>query len=157
MDRKEFKEALMLYGADLSAWPDELSEEGAALLGAGNEAANELSALVEEEGKFETLLTGRSFEEPGDYLATRIIACAEESATEEAESGEAKGLLGGLFSEFFAPRAAIALALTLIIGFMAGYMAPEVSLDPYEQLTLDDEIMLEESFSSLFMDGDIFE
>ena len=157
MDRKEFKEALMLYGADLSAWPDELSKEGAALLGAGNEAANELSALVEEEGKFETLLTRRSFKEPGDYLATRIIACAEESATEEVEPDEAKGLLGGFFSEFFAPRAAIALALTLIIGFMAGYMAPEVPFDPYEQLTLDDEIMLEESFSSLFMDGDIFE
>jgi hypothetical protein len=156
MERKEFKEALMLYGADLSAWPIELNDEGTALLTAGGEVANELAALVEEEGKFEMLLAERTFEAPGEYLASRIIACAKESAIEEAEVGEAKGLLGWIVSEFFAPRAAIALALTLVIGFMAGYMAPQVT-DPLDQLILDDSVMLEETFSSLFMEGDIFE
>lgn len=157
MDKKEFKESLMLYGADLSCWPDVLKVRASVLLKGESELAGELKALIEEEDNFEALLSERSFEEPGDYLAGRIIAFAQESATEESAANDVKGLLGWLFAEFFTPRAAIALALTLIIGFMAGYMAPQTSLDTIDQFALEDEMILEETFSSLFMEGDIFE
>ena len=152
MDKREFKEALMLYGAELSAWPEELNLEAKALIKADNEFSVELRALIEEEGEFEILLGARSFEEPDDYLAGRIIAFAKESAGEPAQ-----GLIGWLFAEFFTPRALVALALTLVIGFMAGYMAPKAVVDPSGQFVADDEMILEESFSSLFMEGDIFE
>lgn len=157
MDKKEFKDFLMLYGADLNVWPGELKDEANVILSAGSEAAGELTALVEEEVRFEALLGERSFVEPDDYLAGRIIAFARESAVQERAAAEDdRGLLGWLFAEFFTPRAAIALALTLIIGFMAGYMTPGATLDPFDQL-LEDEMMLEETFSTLFMEGDIFE
>ena len=157
MERKEFKELLLLYGADPGAWPAEFKDEALSLLCAESEAASELTALVEEELKFEALLKERSFEEPSDYLAGKIIAFAEESATQESAARETRGLFGYLFAEFFTPRAAVALALALVIGFMAGYMTPEASLDPYDQLISDDSAMLEETFSSLFMEDDIFE
>jgi hypothetical protein len=151
MDKREFKEFLMLYGADISQWPDGLNDEARALLKGGGVVEVELRALVEEEASFETLLGERSFEEPSDYLAGRIIAHTQESAPVQE-----RGLLGWIFAEFFTPRAAIALALTLVIGFVAGYMTPKLS-GPLDQLALEDEIMLEETFSSLFMEGDIFE
>jgi hypothetical protein len=156
MDKREFKELLMLYGADISRWPDGLNDEARALLKAGSESSEELTALVEEEASFEALLAKRSFEEPSDYLAGRIIAFAEESAAKENAPVQERGLLGWIFAEFFTPRAAIALTLTLVIGFMVGYMTPKLS-DPFDQLALEDEMMLEETFSSLFMEGDIFE
>ncbi len=157
MDKREFQELLMLYGADISGWPDGLDIKAKALLDADNEEAGELASLMEEESGFEALLGERSFEEPSDYLATRIIAHVEESAGEEIEASEVKGLMGWVFAEFFTPRAAIALTLALVIGFMAGYMSPQSSLDPYDQLAQEDEMMLEETYSSLFMEGDIFE
>jgi hypothetical protein len=156
MDKREFKELLMLYGADISSWPDGLNDQARILLKAGSESSKELTALVEEEASFEALLSKRSFEEPSDYLAGRIIAFAEESAARESAPVQERGLLGWVFAEFFTPRAAIALALTLVIGFMAGYMTPKLS-DPFDQLALEDEMILEETFSSLFMEGDIFE
>ncbi len=146
----------MLYGADLSLWPIVAGNEARGLLKAGGDETDELNALIEEEGEFEALLSERSFEEPGDYLAQRIIANAGESAFKGTKADPVKGLLSWLVAEFFTPRAAIALALTLVIGFMAGYMAPQ-GPEPFDQLVLDDEMMLEETFSSLFMEGDIFE
>ncbi len=109
-------------------------------------AASELSIIQDR----------RSFEEPSDYLAGRIIAFAEESAVKESAPVQERGLLGWIFAEFFTPRAAIALTLTLVIGFMAGYMTPKLS-GPLDQLAMEDEMILEETFSSLFMEGDIFE
>ena len=152
MDKREFKESLMLYGADISRWPEGLNDQARAALKAGGELSEELTALVEEEVSFETLLATRSFEEPSDYLAGRIIAHTQESALVLE-----RGLVGWIFAEFFTPRAAIALALTLVIGFMAGYMTPKLS-GSFDQLALEDEMILEETFSSLFMeDGDVFE
>jgi hypothetical protein len=148
MEIKEFKEALMLYGADLGSWPKELKEEARGLLDAGGTELEEINELIAEEKALESLLSERTFEEPNEFLATRIIARAEETGSRE----ESRGILGGFFYDFFTPKAAIALALTLVIGFMVGYMGPKSTYDSFAA----DELT-EESFVDLLMEGDIFE
>ncbi len=142
-----FKEALMLYGADLGSWPEELGKEAAALLGARGAVADELNTLIDDEMALETLLGERTFEEPGEFLAQRIIAHAEDSAPNE----EPGGFFAWLFVDLFTPKAAFALVLTLVIGFMVGYMGPSARFDSFDSVELT-----EESFVDLLMEGDIF-
>ncbi|MEE9542862.1 MAG: hypothetical protein V3V95_03655 [Thermodesulfobacteriota bacterium] len=148
MEISEFKEALMLYGADISSWPASLGKEAAALLEAGGKQTKEIKQLIDEEKGFENLLNERTYEEPGDYLAQRIIAHAEDSS----RNAEQRGIFAGLFIGLLTPKTSFALALTLVIGFMIGYMDRSISYD-----SLDADEFVEESFVDLLMEGDIFE
>ena len=148
MEIKAFKEALMLYGADPGSWPVALGDEAMALLEAGGEQSKEIKQLIEEEKGLEAMLSERTYEEPGVYLAQRIIASAKDSVP----GREPRGLWAEFFLDLLTPKAAIALALTLVIGFMVGYMGPSASYDH----TYAGEF-IEESFVDLLMEDNIFE
>ena len=148
MDRKEFKEALMLYGASLSLWPKAAGDEARELLKSAGDGAEELNALIEEEREFESLLSERSFQEPNEYLAQRIIANAEDNLS----AARADGFWTGLFVDIFTPKRSFALVLILVIGFMVGYMDRPGSYD-----LVDSDEFIEESFVDLLMEDDIFE
>ena len=146
MEINAFKEALMLYGADINVWPEELAKEAAALLKDGDGQGKAISELIEAEAGFEALLANRTFEEPGEYLAQRIITHAEDSVPSRSS-----GLWAGLFVDILTPKASFALVLVLVIGFMVGYMDRPSS---YDSLYSDE--MIEESFMDLLMEDDIF-
>lgn len=148
MDKKEFKEALMLYGADLSLWPTEPGDEARKFLKTDAGETDELNALIEEEGEFEALLSERSFEEPGEYLAQRIIANADDPVL----AVRPDRFWTGLFADLFTPKISFALVLILVIGFMVGYMDRPASYD-----LVDSDEFSQESFVDLLMEDDIFE
>jgi hypothetical protein len=70
---EEFKEKLLVYGADVHKWP---RGEREAVLEA-LETSPELRALLAEEDRFEQVLRTRKYEEPSSDLAERIIAAAQ--------------------------------------------------------------------------------
>lgn len=148
MKVNDFKEALTLYGADAASWPEELGSEALSLLEAGGSLSDELKELIEAEEDFEALLAERTFEEPGEFLAQRIIAHAEDSIPDKEPGGN----FAAFFMDLLTPKAAIALAFTLVIGFMVGYMDRPGRFDSfyYQEMT-------EASFVDLLMEGDLFE
>lgn len=116
MDLKEFKEKLLVYGADVYKWPWGAREAGLKAL----ENSAECRALFAEEESFEQVLKARRYEEPGSDLAERIISASQPKAKEARRS------LGSFFSdllrEFGLPRPAlIALSVSFFLFFMIGF------------------------------------
>jgi len=120
---EQFKEKLLMYGADVRSWPKDIRSSGLKAL----DSSYELQKLVEDEERFEGVLRTRKYEEPSRDLAGRIVAAAL------PKKKKAQRNLGVFFSEvlseFSLSRRAlaavsVALIFTLVIGFTIGYSNP---------------------------------
>jgi hypothetical protein len=123
MNFEQFKEKLLMYGANVRNWPKDIRSSGLKAL----DNSPELQKLVEDEERFEKILETRKYEEPSKDLAGRIIAAAL------PRKKKARRNLGVFFSEvlreFSLSRRALAvvsvsLIFTLIIGFTIGFSNP---------------------------------
>ena len=130
---EQFKEKLLMYGADVRNWPKDIRSTGLKAL----DSSPELQKLVEDEERFERVLKTRKYEEPSRDLAGRIVAAAM------PRKKKAQRNLGVFFSEilreFSLSRRAltvvsVSLIFTLIIGFTIGFSNPSgfVSAEQYE-------------------------
>jgi len=121
MDVKQFKENLLLYGADMHQWPEELKKAGLKVL----ERSPEIQVLLKEHEHFERLLKARRYEEPANNLAERII-----SASRQQKAPFSPGsFISALLNEFHLPNPALAalsavIILVLVIGFVIGFSNP---------------------------------
>jgi len=133
MNLEQFKEKLLVYGADVRRWPENIRSSGLKAL----DRSPELQKLVENEKHFEAVLKTRKYEEPSRDLAGRIIAAAL------PRKKKAQRKVGVFFSEvlreFSLSRRAFAavsvsLIFTLIIGFTIGFSNPSgyASAEQYE-------------------------
>ena len=133
MNVEQFKEKLLMYGADVRNWPKDIRSSGLKAL----DSSPELQKLVEDEERFERVLRTRKYEEPSRDLAGRIVAAAL------TRKKKAQRNLGVFFSEvlreFSLSRrsltaVSVSLIFTLIIGFTIGFSNPSryVSAEQYE-------------------------
>lgn len=123
MDERRFREHLLIFGADLSKWPEEARAEGKEALA----KYPDLMELLRDHEGFEKALRERRFEEPGVDLSERIIAASLRE--EERAPFPIWAFLSELLGEFGLKRpayAAVSLALvfSLITGFVIGYANP---------------------------------
>jgi hypothetical protein len=133
MNFEQFKEKLLIHGADVRCWPKDISSSALKAL----ESSPELQKLVEDEKRFERVLNTRKYEEPSRNLAGRIVAAA---LPEKKIALRNFGVFfSDVLSEFSLSRRAFAavsvsLIFTLIIGFTIGYSNPSgnASADQYE-------------------------
>lgn len=124
MDPRQLKENLLLYGADLYQWPEEIRQEGLESL----QRFPGLQALLAEYEQFERVLKTRKYEEPSGNLAQRIVSL---SLHQEKESRIGLGFfLSRLFAdELYLPKPALILAsilmiIALLTGFFIGFSNP---------------------------------
>lgn len=133
MNFEQFKEKLLMHGADVHNWPKDIRSSGMKVL----DNSPELQKLVEDEERFEGVLKTRKYEEPSRDLAGRIVAAAL------PRKKKAQRNLGVFFSEvlreFSLSRRAltavsVSLIFTLIVGFTIGFSNPSgyVSAEQYE-------------------------
>ncbi|HUV77462.1 MAG TPA: hypothetical protein VMW06_05330 [Desulfobacterales bacterium] len=130
---EQFKEKLLMYGADVRCWPKDIRSSGLKAL----DSSPELQKLVEDEERFEGVLKIRKYEEPSRDLAGRIVAAAL------PRKQKAQRNLGVFFSEalreFSLSRrsltaVSVSLIFTLIMGFTIGFSNPSgyASAEQYE-------------------------
>jgi hypothetical protein len=133
MNFEQFREKLLMYGADVRCWPKDIGSSALKAL----DSSPELKKLVEDEKRFEGILKTRKYEEPSRDLAGRIVAAAlPKKKIAQRNFGV---FFSEILSEFSLSRrsfAAISVSLifTLIIGFTIGYSNPSgsVSTEQYE-------------------------
>jgi hypothetical protein len=133
MNFEQFKEKLLMYGADVRCWPIDIRSLALKAL----ESSPELQKLVEDEKRFEGVLNTRKYEEPSRDLAGRIVAAALPKKKKEQRNFGV--FISDVLSEFSLSRRAFAavsvsLIFTLIIGFTIGYSNPSgyTSAEQYE-------------------------
>jgi hypothetical protein len=123
MNLRQFKENLLVYGANVHKWPEDIRQRGLRSL----ESSSELRTLLTEEERFERVLKTRRYEEPSRDLAERIVSAAQ------PKKKKVWRRLGGFFSElvreFSLPKPAltavsVSLLLVLILGFAIGFSNP---------------------------------
>jgi len=122
MNEHDFREYLLIYGSDLSQWPDSIQQAGRDAL----QGSKTLQDLVAEEYEFVSVLKASHLEEPSADLAERIISASLK--TEQKRSFSLSGLLSELFGVFAMPKRAIVsfsiiMILILLIGFAIGFSA----------------------------------
>jgi hypothetical protein len=129
MDEKQFKKYLLVYGADVHQWPEEI--RGTAVEALAD--SSELRALQADHEGFEGVLTSRSYQEPPSTLAQRIISASQQGRKRTSLSR------GAFFSELLAGfslrRWALIAIAVLIIGFIIGLVNPIGSLVAEETQT----------------------
>ena len=147
MDTKQFKENLLLHGANINHWPEKIRRSGLEAL----ESSSELQALQKDHDNFEKLLQTRRYEEPADNFAQRIISASLQQRQKVPFS--LGSFIADLINEFCIPRPAFAalslmMILALMIGFAIGFMNPSGSsvLNNAEETNLQ---------AFLFDEGDI--
>ena len=133
MNFEQFKEKLLMYGADVRCWPIDIRSLALKAL----ESSPELQKLVEDEKRFEGVLNTRKYEEPSRDLAGRIVAAALPKKKKDQRNFGV--FISDVLSEFSLSRRAFAavsvsLIFTLIIGFTIGYSNPSgyTSAEQYE-------------------------
>lgn len=131
MDLKQFRENLLIYGADLYRWPEEIQRAGMEALG----QSAELRAALADHEHFEEVLKSRKFEEPVTDLAERIISASLHQ--KERERFGHGSFLSSLRAELSMPRPALAavavlMVAVLLIGFAIGFSIP-LGLNSAEQ------------------------
>jgi hypothetical protein len=132
MDPQQFKENLLLYGCDLTRWPEKIKPAGIESL----RNSPELQALLAEEEKFERVLKSRKYEEPSDPWVRRIVALSSRQG--KISPGGLRLLLSRLLGdEFDLPQPTLIMGSTLMIaalllGFVIGFSNPagSISTDP---------------------------
>jgi len=144
MEMKQFKENLLLYGANIHHWPEEIGQAGLEAL----ESSSEMQELLVEHEHFEKVIKTRRYEEPSVNLAQRII-----SASLQQKAPLSFGsFISELLNEFRFPKPAlsvlsIVMILVLIIGFTIGFSNPSESV-----LTAQEETSLQ---VFLYDEGDV--
>ncbi len=138
MDSKKFKENMLVHGADVNQWPEEIRQAGLEAL----ESSPELQALSADQEHFERILKTRKYEEPGVDLAQRIITA---SLHQKKKSFFSLGsLLSGVLGELRLPKPALTavyvlMIFVLMIGFGIGFSDPMGSaLAEQEQINLQE-------------------
>ena len=133
MNFEQFKEKLLMYGADVRCWPIDIRSLALKAL----ESSPELQKLVEDEKRFEGVLNTRKYEEPSRDLAGRIVAAALPKKKKEQRNFGV--FISDVLSEFSLSRRAFAavsvsLFFILIVGFTIGYSNPSgyASAEQYE-------------------------
>jgi hypothetical protein len=139
MDPKQFEENLLLYGADLNRWPEEIRQAGMESL----QKYLELQVLLEEQEKFEKMLKARKYEEPSCDLTQRIV-----SVSLQVDRKSPFGL-GSLFSricadEFFLHKPASIIASLLTISVLAVGLFIGFSISTESKLTDEGQASLQE-------------
>ena len=131
MDKNRFLEYIDIYGADITAWPEGVRESAAAAV----ESSPGLAFILEDEFRFEALLSGSAIEDPSPGLEARIVSAA--SDVKRPSPARGTGFLAGIFSgiPLFVPR--FALPLLLVVGIAAGYV-----LANYSESGGDDPVQL---------------
>jgi hypothetical protein len=127
MDPEQFKENLLVYGANVHQWPEDIRQAGLEAL----ETSSELQALLAEEERFEGVLTTRRYEEPSRDLAQRIVSASQPKRKKRWPS--LVGFFSELVWEFSLPKPAltavsVSLVFVLILGFVIGFSNPIGSL-----------------------------
>lgn len=118
MDKDRFAEHLMVFGADIRRWPEEIRSEALDSL----DASPELRILTQEQLRFEEGLDTVPFEEPDGSLPQRIITAALGRG-----GPESPGLVPSIvqwFADFHLPRPALTAAVLLFIGMTIGFLTP---------------------------------
>jgi hypothetical protein len=144
IEMKKFKENLLLYGANIHYWPEEIRQAGLEAL----ESSSEMQELLSGHEHFEKVLKTRRYEEPSVNLAQRII-----SASLQQKAPLSFGsFISELLNEFRFPKPAlsvlsIVMILVLIIGFTIGFSNPSESV-----LTAQEETSLQ---VFLYDEGDV--
>jgi hypothetical protein len=145
MDRTHFEENLLLYGAKLHQWPEEVKNAGLQAL----ENSSEIRTLLAEHEEFEKALKVRNYDEPDRNLAQRIISASlrQEQKVPFSLRTFSSSLLGEFhFSRPAAAAFSLSLIAVLILGFVVGYSNP-----PESVLTAQDETSLQ---TFLYDEGD---
>lgn len=141
---KKFKENLLLYGANVNHWPEELRQAGLEAL----ESSSEIKALLAEHEHFERVLRARSYETPSNNLAQRIISSLQQ---EQKASRSLGSFLSALLNEVRFPKPALTalsiVMILLVIGFVIGFLNPSESV-----LTGHEDTSLQ---AFLYYEGDI--
>jgi hypothetical protein len=133
MNFEQFKEKLLIHGADVRCWPKDISSSAMKAL----DSSPELQKLVEDEKRFEEVLNTRKYDEPSSDLAGRIVAAA--LLKKKKTQRNFGGFFSDVLSEFSLSRRAfaavsISLIFTLVIGFTIGYsdLSGYASTEQYE-------------------------
>lgn len=129
MDGKQFKQYLLVYGADVHQWPEEI--RGTALEALKDSA--ELRALQADSEGFERVLTNRNYHEPRGTLAQRIISASLQDRKRVSLSHGA--FFPELLAGFSLRRWALIAIAVLTIGFIIGLVNPIGSLVAEETQT----------------------
>jgi hypothetical protein len=124
MNPIQFKENLLMYGADLYRWPEKIRQAGVESL----QNSSELQALLAEQEQFERVLKTRKYEEPSINLVQRIVSL---SLHQDKKLPFNLGLfLSKLFgNEFYLPKPALIVVsilaiIALLTGFLIGFSNP---------------------------------
>jgi hypothetical protein len=116
MNPEEFGQKLLVYGADVQAWPRGEREAGLRAL----EDSADLRSLLAEEERFEEILKTRRHEEPSGDLAARIVSASQRKGKQERRS--LIRFFSDLLWEFGLPRPAlIALSVSIVLLFIIGF------------------------------------
>ena len=144
MDLREFKEYLLLHGAELDQWPEEIRQQSWDSL----QNSSELRELLEEQERFEKVLKGRKYEEPDKHLAQRIVSF---SLSGNIRSRFSLGIaLRRLYvDEFYLPKpvfiaVSVLVMVALIAGFSIGFSSPKTSFLTQSQPSLQAFLLYEE-------------
>ncbi len=118
MDAEQFRECLLIYGADLQRWPEAVRRAGLAAL----ERSLACRALREDHLQFEAVLRTRDVEAPSPDLEARIIAAAPRR--ERIASPGLAEFLRSCFADLRLPAPALTTAAVLIVGVVIGLWLP---------------------------------
>jgi len=133
MDAEQFRERLLVHGADVHRWPEEIRQAGFEAL----ERSVKCRLLQEGHAQFEAVLRARRYEEPSPDLAHRIIAAA--LRRERKPSLGIAAFLATCFADFRLPRPVFTAVAVLIIGFTIVFLLfPELGLVEQEQTDLQE-------------------
>jgi hypothetical protein len=139
MDIKQFKENLLIYGAELDRWPEEIRKAGLESV----KESTELRNLLTDQDRFESFLRTRKYEEPSNHLAQQIISTA---LRQHQAQPSLSAFFSELFSAFSMPKMVLTTVSILLIGFIIGYS------NPIETVSVEQEQTNLEAF--LYDEGD---
>ena len=126
MDKKQFKEYLLLYGAEIHSWPEEIMRAGLEAL----DKSPDFTKLLKEQEHFESFLNTRRYEKPSEDFAERIIST---SLHKKQKSFTLGSFVSALINDFRFPKPvlttfSVLMVLLLVIGFIIGFFNPSESV-----------------------------
>jgi hypothetical protein len=121
MNAEQFREAVLIYGADVHRWPDEICQAGVEALA----RSLECRSLQQDYAQFEASLASRAYEEPSPDLARRIVAAARRR--ERIAWPGLREFLASCFKDLRVPVPVVSVTAVLIVGFVVGLLMPTES------------------------------
>lgn len=118
MDAERFRECLLIHGAEVNLWPDDIRPAGLEAVA----RSLECRALQEEHRQFESILRSRTFEDPSPDLALRIVSAARRR--ERRTSPRVMEFVAACFRDLRLPAPVVTAAAVLIIGVVIGLLLP---------------------------------